>query len=158
MKLWICLNFINRIYQVWILSQQTSEWLLWWYFRILIRKVPQNSYASCHFMMVVKFAYLLQKLVSWVELTSLVFLWVLWGIFEEHIEEVEAIQTRTTWADLWVRNLHFLLVSRYSWLSFVLNICTKLALYLQFMVLFVGIVHIFMFSVILYIRYSHFVN
>jgi len=49
-------------------------------------------------------------------------------------------------------------VSHYSWLSFVLNICTKIALYLQFMVLFVGIVYSFMFCVILYSRYSYFVN
>ena len=35
-----------------------------------------------------------------------------------------------------------LAVNRYSRLSFVLNICTELAPYLQFMVLFVGIVHI----------------
>jgi len=47
-------------------------------------------------------------------------------------------------------------VSHYSRLSFVLNICTKLALYLQFIVHFVGIVHIFMFSLILYNRYSRF--
>ena len=39
-------------------------------------------------------------------------------------------------------------VSRYSRLSFVLNICTKIELYLQFIVHFVGIAHIFMFSVI----------
>ena len=49
-------------------------------------------------------------------------------------------------------------VSHYSQLIFVLNICTKLAPYLQFMVPFVGIVHIFMFGVILYIRYFNFVN
>ena len=49
-------------------------------------------------------------------------------------------------------------VSRYSRLSFVLDICTELAVYLQFMILFLGIIHIFMFSLILYSRYSHFVN
>ena len=49
-----------------------------------------------------------------------------------------------------------LLVSHYSRLSFVLNICTKLALYLQFIVHFVEIVHIFMFSLILYNRCFHF--
>ena len=49
-------------------------------------------------------------------------------------------------------------VSRYLPLTFVLNSCMKLASFLQFMVLFVEIVHIFMFSLILYSRYSHFVN
>jgi len=34
-------------------------------------------------------------------------------------------------------------VSRYSWVSFMLNICKEITPYLQFMVLFVGIVHIF---------------
>jgi len=40
-------------------------------------------------------------------------------------------------------------VSRYSGVSFMLNICMEIALYLQIMVLFVGIVHIFLFSAIL---------
>jgi len=49
-------------------------------------------------------------------------------------------------------------VSRYLWLTFVLNSYMKLASFPQFTVLFVGIVHVFMFSLILYSRYSHFVN
>jgi len=50
----------------------------------------------------------------------------------------------------------FICVSRHSWLSFVFNICKKIALCLQFIVHFVGIVHIFIFSLILYNRCSHF--
>ena len=49
-------------------------------------------------------------------------------------------------------------VSHYLQLIFVLNSFMKLAFFLQFMVLFVGIIHIFMFSLILYSRYSHSVN
>jgi len=40
-------------------------------------------------------------------------------------------------------------VSHYSTVSFMLNICMEIVFYLQIMVLFVGIVHIFLFSVIL---------
>ena len=36
-------------------------------------------------------------------------------------------------------------VSCYSWVSLILNTCKELALYLQFMVLFVGIVHTYLY-------------
>jgi len=49
-------------------------------------------------------------------------------------------------------------VTRFLQLTFVLNSYIKLASFLQFMVPFVGIVHIFMFIMILYSSYSHFVN
>jgi len=49
-------------------------------------------------------------------------------------------------------------VSRYSGVSFMLNICMEIALYHQLMVLFVEFVHIFLFSVILKSRYSHSMN
>jgi len=49
-------------------------------------------------------------------------------------------------------------VSHFLRLTFILNSYIKLASFLQFMVLYVGIVHIFMFIMILYSRYSHFVN
>jgi len=47
-------------------------------------------------------------------------------------------------------------VSRHLRLTFILNSYIKLASFPQFMVLFVGFVHIFMFSLILLSRYSHF--
>ena len=49
-------------------------------------------------------------------------------------------------------------VSRHLRLTLILNSFMKLAFFLQFMVLFVGVVHIFMFSLILLSRYSHFMN
>lgn len=67
---------------------------------MLIRKVGQNGFASYHFMTVVKTAYLLYKPINWVEPTLVIFLWALWGFFEEHLEHVEAFLMKTTWENL----------------------------------------------------------
>ena len=47
-------------------------------------------------------------------------------------------------------------VSHHLWLTFILNSYMKLAVSPQFMVLFVGFVHIFMFSLIFLSKHSHF--
>ena len=62
------------------------------------------------------------------------------------------VDAGSSWGDVgasWAGKGASYCYSRYSWVSFMLNICKEITPYLQFMVLFVGIVHIFMFSVIL---------
>ena len=52
------------LFQVVILSQLTLESPFWCYFKMFIRKIPQNDLACCHFMTIVMFVQFFQNLVS----------------------------------------------------------------------------------------------
>ena len=57
--------------------------------RFLIME-PQNGSISCHFITGVKYTYLIQKLVNYMDPTTMVFSGVIWSIFRE--------AWRTSWA------------------------------------------------------------
>jgi len=76
-----------------------------------------------------------------------------WPMFVDYVHQTWMIPHKERFVKVWTNKV---IVSRYLRLTFVFNIHMNLASFPQFMVLVVGIIHIFMFSLILLSRYSQF--